>query len=230
MNVSQNVHFLRWNNLLAISSFIFCCLYPILMAFYLYRVRKILLKDSFSFNYEDSFYKRIKKSQDEYESFVYVVFKMVRLLICALAIALLYNQQIAGPVVMLIVTVLELLYVLTKEIYLSWVLRIAKVAENGLFMGLEVIYIVMWTQSDRSSTNVYLGIGFLASAIVIGIVVINIIKAVYFGYAKIEDFLVRQKKTERKGNNAKTLAAPNTETNRSIMPVLMRRPDEVINV
>lgn len=234
MNVSQNVHFLRLNNLMAISSFVLCSLYPIFIAFYLYKVRKILLKDSFSFNYEDSFFKRIKKSQDEYESFVYIVFKMFRLFVCALAIALLYNQQIAGPVVMLIVTILELLYVLTKEIYLSWVLRVGKVIENCLFICLEIIYIVMWIQSDRSTTDVYLGIGFLACAIVIAIVVVNIIKAVYFAYAKIDDFLMRQKKSDRKADrkngNSKTMATPNTETNRSIMPSLMRKPDEVLNV
>jgi hypothetical protein len=64
LDVSPNKAFEGFNNFLTIACIICMGLYPILTTVYLYRVRKIVLKDSFSINYEDIFYKRIKKNQD----------------------------------------------------------------------------------------------------------------------------------------------------------------------
>lgn len=126
-SVSPVKAFEGFNNFLTVVSIIWVGLYPFLIALYLYRVRKVILKDSFSINYEDVFYKRIKKSQDEYESFVYVTVRFLRLFLCALFTALLADQQIAAPTIVLITTVLELVYILSKEIYLDKLLLIFKI-------------------------------------------------------------------------------------------------------
>jgi len=64
LQVSSVKVFQGFNNFFTIVTVVWVALYPLFIAIYLYRVRKVVLKDSFSFNYEDIFYKRIKKSQD----------------------------------------------------------------------------------------------------------------------------------------------------------------------
>lgn len=118
--------FRNFNGFLAIFMFVCSCLYPILMAFYLYRVKKIVLKESFGYIYEDIFFKRIKKSQDEYDSFIYIIVKFLRLFMYAFFGAMLVGQQIAAPVIMMVSTVLEYVYVLSKEIYLDRLLLVFK--------------------------------------------------------------------------------------------------------
>jgi len=60
----------------------------------------------------------------------------VRLLACALFTALLAEQQIAVPLIILITTILELIYVLSKEIYLDRLLIVFKVLETAGFVVL----------------------------------------------------------------------------------------------
>lgn len=229
MHVSPVKVFQGFNNFFTIVALLWTGLYPLLIAFYLYRVRKIVLKDSFSTNYEDIFFKRIKNSQDEYDSFIYIAVRFLRLFFCSLLTGLLIEQEIAAPVIILIATLLELAYVLAKSIYLDRLLLLFKILEAIGFVVLEVVYVVMWAQSDKWPYRDYMKIGFIADAAIIWIMAVCFLRALYYIYSKLRDFMARNKIVEvRKERRVKTVRVGPTkyevtpidtnQTNRSILP------------
>lgn len=72
-------------------------------------------------------------------------------------------------------------------------LLLFKVLEAVGFVVLEIIYIVMWAQSDKWSTHKYLGIGFFADSVILFIMAVCLLRTLYYCYSKLKDFYRRNK-------------------------------------
>jgi hypothetical protein len=56
--------------------------------------------------------------------------------------------------------------------------------------------VVMWAQSDKWPSRQYMNIGFFASATVLWIMGVCLLRTAYYLYLKIKDFYKRNKKVE----------------------------------
>jgi len=91
------------NLVICVAAFVVTLLWPLVVVIYTYVKHNRMHVNHFRYAYHDIYYLKISSVADDPRSYLYVGVKYARILAYAVFIALFINQQIIGPVILIIV-------------------------------------------------------------------------------------------------------------------------------
>lgn len=133
-NFDGNTGAMRLNLALCIFSFIISILWPIFVMIYTYRQHLVINVEHFMYLYNDIYYRKISSLAEKASYYMYIAVRFGRYFFYALFIAVFIFRSTIGPVILLAVTFLEIIYVLKFKVYRDKLYLLLKIIENIGFM------------------------------------------------------------------------------------------------
>jgi hypothetical protein len=121
---------MRLNLVLCIVSFLISLIWPIFVIIYTYRQHSAINVEHSMYLYNDIFYRKISSLAEKGTYYMYIAVRFGRYLIFVLFIGVFIFQSIIGPVILLAVTLLEIIYILKFEVYRDKLYLLVKIFEN----------------------------------------------------------------------------------------------------
>lgn len=107
----------------------------------------------------------------------------------ALFICVFTEHEIIAPVILICVNIIEIAYVVGMRIYYNSILgTIFKVAENLLFIGVEVALLFAYGLSDTAKEQDYLNLGYAIDVLYVIMVIMGVLRVAYLVYEKVRNF------------------------------------------
>lgn len=144
---------------------------------------------------------RIKRNHDEMSSFIYILVRFFRYFIICCFMAFFASGSIVGPILCLIMTAVETLYIIFRSIYIDPFYLLFKLVENLFLFLLDIIYIIIFATANQWSLPSYLNLGYVANAFVIVLLINASLRALYILYLKLRTFCARNYRLDRAYNN-----------------------------
>jgi hypothetical protein len=99
------------NLAICIIAFVISLIWPIFVMIYTYRRHFKLNVNHFLYLYEDIYYRKISSVADNIKYYTYIAIRFGRYLFYGIFIALFINHEVIGPVILILVNLIELIYV-----------------------------------------------------------------------------------------------------------------------
>lgn len=117
---------------------------------------------------------------------MYIAVRFGRYFFYALFIAVFVFQNIIGPVILMAITLLEIIYIINFSIYRDKVYLMFKIIENIGFILVEIILLIIYGFSDDTiSKEGFISIGYGLGSLYILMIINGIARLIYLGYKKI---------------------------------------------
>ena len=157
---------------------------------YTYYQHLVINVEHFLYLYNDIYYRKISSIADETSYYLYIAVRFGRYLFYALFIAVFVYQNIIGPVILMAVSILEIIYIVNFNIYRDKVYLMFKIIENVGFVIVEILLLIIYGFSDDTITeDGFVSIGYGLSSLFILMIINGIARFIYLGYKKIRDFI-----------------------------------------
>lgn len=145
---------------------------------------------------------RIKRNHDEMSSFIYILVRFLRYFIICCFMAFFASGSIVGPILCMIMTAVETLFILFRTIYVDPFYLLFKLVENLFLFLLDIIYIIIFATANQWSLPSYLNLGYVANAFIIVLLINASLRALYILYLKIRTFCGRNYRLDRAYNTS----------------------------
>jgi hypothetical protein len=127
-------------------------------------------------------------SENKIKYYNYVFLRFLRYLIVALFINAFTGHEIVAPIILIFVNVIEIIYVVALRIFYNRVLgAVFKVAENLLFIAIEVSLLFVYGLSDNASDLDFLNLGYALNVLYVITVIVGVLRIGYYAYYKFKD-------------------------------------------
>ena len=181
---------MRLNLALCIASFVISLIWPVFVMVYTYHQHLVINVEHFLYLYNDIYYRKISSIADETSYYLYIAVRFGRYFFYALFIAVFVYQNIIGPVILMAVSILEIIYIVNFDIYRDKVYLMFKIIENVGFVIVEILLLIVYGFSDDTiNKDGFVSIGYGISSLFILMIINGIARFIYLGYKKIRDFI-----------------------------------------
>lgn len=143
---------MRLNLALCIISFIISIIWPIFVMIYTYRQHMVINVEHFLYLYNDIFYRKISSLGEKTSYYMYIAVRFGRYFFYALFIAVFIYRSIIGPVILLAITFLEMIYIIKFKVYRDKLYLLQKLIENLAFIVLEILLLIVYGFADDTIT------------------------------------------------------------------------------
>jgi hypothetical protein len=174
---------------LCVIAFIISIIWPFVVVFFTYRMNVFKYSSEFMYKYEDIYFMKIETiSENKIKYYIYVFLRFFRYLVMALFINAFTDYQIVAPIILIFINLVEIIYVVALRIFCHSVLgALFKVAENLLFIAVEVSLLFVYGFSDNADDPTFLNLGYALNVLYVITIMVGVLRVGYYGYYKFKD-------------------------------------------
>lgn len=178
------------NLIICVIAFVVIVLWPFFVVLYTNRQHNRMNVNHFRYAYHDMYYLKISSVADDRKYYLYYLIRHSRIFAYALFIGLFVNEEIIGPVILIIISLIEMAYIFLLDVFRSQFYLFTRMFENLILVTAAVLCLVIYGFSDRDtlSSGDYDNIGYGVSVVFVVAIINAIARWLYLLYRKIQEW------------------------------------------
>lgn len=176
------------NLIICILAFTIAVLWPFVVTIYTFRKHFTTNVKHFLYLYHDIYYLKTSSLADKPKFYLYVGIRTVRLFSYAIFIAILVNQSIIGPVLLIFINLVDAAVSFFLKIYRTGAYLLTRIIENLLLIIAAILCMIIYGFSDRDTLDPtgYEDLGYGLTTVFVLIIINATVRFLYLTFKKIQ--------------------------------------------